>query len=133
MPTIGVAAKTLGLGLAVFAATPIVGIILMITGLGWLLAWILMSVYAVLLLVGFFVGVLFLSNATLRRVWREREVSALVNSLAFVTALLVIMFVGLVPILGWLLIFLLLLFGIGGIALQCYSSLVIMQNLIWFQ
>lgn len=114
--------KTLGLGLAVFAATPVVGITLMITGLGWLLAWLLMSVYAILLLLGFFVGVLFLSNATLGRVRREREPSTFVNSLAFVITLLVIMVIGLVPVLGWLVVLLLLLFGVGGIALQCYSA-----------
>lgn len=111
----------MGLGLALFAATPVLGIILLVTGLGWLLAWLLMSVYAVLLLLGFLIGVLFLSDAAMRRVRRGREASKLGNSFAFALTLFVIMVVGLVPLLGWLLVFLLLLLGVGGTTLQLYS------------
>jgi len=114
--------QALGLGLAVFAATPLVGIMLLSTGLGWLLAWLLMTVYALLLLIGFIVGVLFLGDATLQRMRPGQAPSRLRQSLAFMVLLLATLIVALIPLLGWLLVLLLLLFGVGGTTLRLYRA-----------
>ena len=113
--------KALGLGLALFAAMPVAGFILMSTGIGWLLALLLLMVYAILLLVGFLTGVLLLSDSVLRRIRHGQQASKFVNSLAFALAMLVVMIVLLIPVLGGLLFFLLWLWGIGGTALQIYN------------
>ncbi|GJM05898.1 MAG: hypothetical protein DHS20C09_18940 [marine bacterium B5-7] len=110
----------MGLGLALFAAIPVLSIILLSTGVGWLLALLLMTVYSLLLLLGFLTGVLFLSETMMRCLRKGREVSKLGISLAFVLTSFVIMIVGLIPLLGALL--LLLLLGVGGVTLQLYRT-----------
>lgn len=110
------------LGLAVFAATPVLAIVLLATGVGWLLAWLLMTVYVTLLVLGFLIGVLFLSDTALRRVRPGREASKLGSSFAFILMLFAVMFVGLIPLLGWLMVFVLLLLGLGGTTLQLYGA-----------
>lgn len=114
--------KAAGLGLAIFSATPVLGTILFASLFGWLLAWLLMTSYGVLLLLGFFTGVLMLSDAIKRRIRPGREGSRLGNSFAFVLTLLLTTLFGMIPLLGWLLIFLLLWQGTGGIALQLYNG-----------
>jgi hypothetical protein len=114
--------KSLGLGLAVFAATPLLGTLLLTTGVGWLLAAALMASYALLLLFGFLIGVLLLGDALLRKARSGREPSRLANSLLFIVLLLLVMLVGLIPLVGWLLLFLLLLLGIGGVTLQLHRA-----------
>jgi cytoskeletal protein CcmA (bactofilin family) len=114
--------KTLGLGLAMFTATPLVALLLLTTGLGALLAWLLIMVYGLLLLTGYLNGVLFLDRLVLRRLRKGDEPSKTALSLTFLPMLLVVMIVGLVPVLGFLLVLLLLLFGIGGITLQAYRA-----------
>jgi len=114
--------KAIGLGLAIFATTPLLVTILFATGLGWLLALLLLLIYAMLLLLGFLVGVLLLSDKLARRVRRKDEVSKFGNSLAIALTLLVVMIIGLIPLLGWLLVFLLLLLGAGSTALQIYRA-----------
>lgn len=114
--------KSLGLGLALLAAIPVLGIVLMITGIGWLLALLLLLAYVLLLWLGFLAGVLFISDAVLRRMRSGQESSKLVNSLVFALTLLVIMIVGLIPLLGGLLLFILLLLGIGCVGLKFYGS-----------
>jgi hypothetical protein len=114
--------KSLGLGLALLAAIPVLGIVLMITGIGWLLALLLLLAYVLLLWFGFLAGVLFVSDALLRRMRKGEESSKLVNSLVFALALLVIMILGLVPLLGGLLLFILLLLGIGCLGLKFHGA-----------
>lgn len=113
--------KAMGLGLALFAAIPVLAIVLFATGLGWLLAFLLLNIYALLLLLGFLVGVLFLSNAVLKRIRRDREMSKFVNGLAFALTLCAVMVVGLIPLLGWLLVFALLLLGTGSLTFCLYT------------
>lgn len=112
----------LGLGLAVFAASPLVSLLLLSTAVGWLLAWILITIYALLLIFGFLIGVLFLSDAVLRRFRPSRPSSKLGNCLMFVLTLLLVSIIGLIPLLGWLLVFLLLLLGTGSIILELYQA-----------
>lgn len=114
--------KALGLGLAMFAATPVANLMLLITGVGWLLAWLLWTLYCLLLLIGFFIGTLFVSNVVLQRIWRGREPTRFATSLAFLLILLLVMMSALVPVFGWLAVFVMLLFGIGGTTLRLYRT-----------
>jgi len=115
--------KCLGLGLAVFAATPVVISVLFITIIGWLPAIIIAALYPILLLAGFLTGTFHVGNLGLgllgggeatraRRLW------------SFVVALIVLMLLGLVPLLGALLLFLIMLLGVGVQMLGMYRAYV---------
>jgi hypothetical protein len=79
-------------------------------------------VYSLLLLTGFLNGVLFLDRLVLRRLRKGQEPGKTALSLTFLPVLLGVMLVGLVPLLGFLLVLLLLLFGVGGITLHAYRA-----------
>lgn len=113
--------QVMGLGLALFTATPVLAIVLFATGVGWLLAFLLLNIYALLLLSGFLVGVLFLSNAALKRIRHDRELSKFGSGLAFALTLFAVMVVGLIPFVGWLFVFVLLLLGVGALAFCLYG------------
>lgn len=114
--------KSLGLGLAVLAVTPLLVFLLMVSGVGWMLAMVLMLGYFLLLLLGFLIGVLSLGDAFLRKIRAGREPSRLANSLLFIILLLLVTAVGMIPLLGWLLVLLLLLLGVGGSILHLHRS-----------
>ena len=108
--------KSLGLGLAVFAATPVVISVLFVTVIGWLPALVIGALYLILLLVGFLTGVFYAGNLGLG--WRGGgEVTRRRRLWSFVVALLVVMLLGLVPVLGQLLLSALMLLGVGALTL----------------
>ena len=55
--------KTLGLGLAVFAATPVVIGLLFMTMIGWLPAVVIGALYLIILLAGFLTGAFYIFYA----------------------------------------------------------------------
>jgi hypothetical protein len=115
--------KSLGLGLAVFAAAPVVVSVLFVTVIGWLPAIVIGALYLILLLAGFLTGAFFVGDLA----WRPRghgEVSRAGRLWSFVVALIVIMLLGLVPLLGALLVFALMLLGVGVLLLGLYRAYV---------
>jgi len=117
--------KSLGLGLAVLAATPLVVILLFASLVGLWLGFILLAAYLVALLVGYLSGVLAAGEILLKRLRRQTELTRGWRVAALVIMLVVVGVLGLVPGLGGLLIFALLLFGLGGLAWQVYRAVAV--------
>jgi len=114
---------SLGLGLAGLATTPLVAVMLLATGVGSLLAFLLLALYPVGLVLGGLAGLFLLGESGLRlsrlRAPRLRRVLAFVGALALVAAL------QWVPFLGAALALLLLFLGLGALqrlVLQRYQT-----------
>lgn len=115
--------KTLGLGLAVFAATPVVIGLLFMTVIGWLPAIVIGALYLILLLAGFLTGAFYIGDVGFGLA--RRDAVSLVRRLgSFVAALVVILLLALVPLLGVLLLFAPLLLGLGALTLGMYRAYV---------
>jgi cytoskeletal protein CcmA (bactofilin family) len=115
--------KSLGLGLAVFAATPVVISVLLFTVIGWLPAIVIGALYLILLLAGFLTGAFYVGDLGWRRLGRG-EISKSGRVWTFVVALIVIALLGLVPLLGALLLFALMLLGVGVFTLGLHRAYV---------
>lgn len=111
--------KCLGLGLAVFAATPVVISVLFVIVIGWLPAIVIGALYLILLLAGFLTGAFYVGELGWR-LRKRRKVSKTGRLLSFVVALILISLLGLVPLLGTLLLFALMLLGVGVLTLGLY-------------
>ena len=109
--------NSLGLGFVVLVATPVVAFILMLLVVGLWVGLSLLAMYAVALLVGFLVGCFFLAERGAG--WFRQELSSTGRRL--IAVIIVIFILGLVqtiPLAGGLLLFLLLLFGLGAAVIQ---------------
>ncbi len=113
--------KCLGIGLAVFAATPVVVSLLFMTVIGWLPALIVGGLYLLLMLAGFLMGVFYLGQFSFGLA-RYSDASGTKRLLAFAVALVVVVVLGLIPVLGSLLSFVLLLLGSGVLVLELYRT-----------
>ena len=113
--------KSLGLGLAVFAATPVLMGVLFMTVIGWLPAIVIGALYMLMLLAGFLSGAFYVSSIAPGLRGRS-EVSRIRRLLFFAVALIVLMLLGLVPLLGALLLFALMLLGAGSLMLGMYRA-----------
>jgi cytoskeletal protein CcmA (bactofilin family) len=105
----------LGLGLAVLAGGPLVVLVLMLTLVGVWLGLIVLAVYLVMLLLGYLTAVLFLADAGLARVRQGETPSPGWRLVALAVTLLVLGLLRLVPVLGCLIGFLVLVFGLGAL------------------
>jgi cytoskeletal protein CcmA (bactofilin family) len=115
--------KSLGLGLAVLTATPLVVILLFASLIGLWLAFILLAAYLVALLAGYLSGALSAGEFVLKRLRRQTELTRGWRVAALVIMLVVVGILGLVPGLGGLVLFALLLFGLGGLSWQVYRAI----------
>lgn len=115
--------KSLGLGLAVLTATPLVVILLFASLIGLWLAFILLAVYLIALLAGYLSGALSAGEFVLKRLRRQTELARGWRVAALVIMLVVVGVLGLVPGLGGLVMFALLLFGLGGLSWQVYRAI----------
>lgn len=111
--------KCLGLGLAVFAATPVVIAVLLMTVVGWLVAVVIGPLYLILLLAGYLTGIFFAGDILLRLIGRQ-EATRGSRLWSFVLALVVVSLLALVPVLGALLVFALMLLGAGVLGLHMH-------------
>jgi cytoskeletal protein CcmA (bactofilin family) len=112
---------SLGIGLAVFAGVPVLILILLSTAVGIWLALMLLALYLVMLLAGYIIGAMFLGNAGLDRM-RKSESGKALRALALAVAIIVLALFNLVPVLGTLLNWAVLLAGIGALSRQLYLS-----------
>jgi hypothetical protein len=81
----------------------------------------LLAVYLVLLPVGYFVGAMFVGNTGLDMLHRT-EASKTLRAMALAIAIFLLAVVNLVPLLGSLLNWLVLLAGIGALSRQLYLA-----------
>ena len=114
--------KSLGLGFAVLVATPVAGLLLMVTLLGIPLALTVFALYLVSLLLGYLTAVFFLGETGAGWLRRGRELSGGERVLGFVAALVALSLLRLIPVLGVVVAFLALVFGLGAWSLQAYRA-----------
>jgi cytoskeletal protein CcmA (bactofilin family) len=106
---------SLGLGLAMLASTPFVIFMLCASVVGLWLGLMLAAIYFVLLLLGYLTGVLFLADAGLRRMPAQGEAGKGRVIAALGLVLLALVLLRLLPAVGAIAGFVLLLFGLGAL------------------
>jgi hypothetical protein len=111
--------QSLAIGLAVFAGVPLLVVILFSTAVGIWLALILLAIYLAVLLVGYFAGALYVGNAGLNMLGKT-EVSKTLRAIALAVAIFSLAVINLVPLLGGLVNWLVLLAGMGALSRQLY-------------
>ena len=112
---------SLGVGLAVFAGVPLLSVVLFSTALGVWLALMLLAIYLVMLLAGYFVGAMFVGNAGLDML-KKTEISKALRAIALAIAIFALAVINLVPLLGSLVNWAVLLVGIGALSRQLYQA-----------
>ena len=111
----------LGFGLAVFAGTPVVILILLATGVGMWLALLLLAAYLIMLLIGYLTGAMFVGEAGLRLIGKK-EPSKTGRAIGLCVAILALVIVSLIPLLGGLIFWVVLLGGMGALKRQMYLA-----------
>ena len=110
---------SLGLGFALLVGVPALAFIVFILGLlvgGWWLALMLLALYGIAIAVSYVISAVFLGCAILERVGRAG--AGLVWALLL--GLVLLLLVGLVPIVGGIVGFVAVLFGLGALSLTLF-------------
>lgn len=113
--------QSLGLGLAMVAAIPLVAIVLMITIIGIPLALLLIPVYFLLLFLGWATAALFVGLRGLEALRPGRIESRGAQLVALFLALVALWLVQQIPFVGSLIAFIALLLGIGALTWQAWN------------
>lgn len=116
--------KSLGLGFAVLAATPLVVLLLCISFFGIWLGLLALGVYLMLWLLGFLTGILNVGDWGLRLIDRAKTATKGWRVLSIIAALLALWVVRFVPILGGLVAFAIVVFGLGALTLYLWRRYV---------
>jgi cytoskeletal protein CcmA (bactofilin family) len=113
---------SVGLGAAVLVGTPVAAVLLMVTVVGSALGVASLVVYALALMAGFLTGALCTGDLLLG--WMRPGATSSVGSsvVALLVALIAISLVRWIPVLGGLVSFGVLLFGLGALVLQGYRA-----------
>jgi cytoskeletal protein CcmA (bactofilin family) len=109
--------KSLGLGFAFLAAAPLVIALLFATVFGVWLALVALALYLLALFFGFLTGVIYLGEAGLELFGRRAETIMVWHVFAIIIAFLVLWVARFVPVLGGVVMFALMLFGLGALVL----------------
>jgi cytoskeletal protein CcmA (bactofilin family) len=107
--------QVLGLGLAVLASVPLVAILLLVSVVGLWLGLMTLVLYFVLLLLGYLTGVLFVADVGLQRLRRQESPGKAWVIGALAATLVALALLRLLPAIGALAAFALLLFGLGAL------------------
>ena len=112
---------SLGIGLVVLIVTPFVAILLMATVLGVWVGLTLLALYFVALIPGLLISCFFLGDWGARRL--KRDVTSTGRRLISVAVVIILLgLIQLVPVIGGLLLFILLLSGLGAGVLQLHAG-----------
>lgn len=116
--------KSLGLGFAILAATPLVVILLCISFFGIWLALLALALYLAFWLLGFLTGILHVGDWGLRLIGRATVATKGWRVLSIIAALLALWIVRFAPILGGLVAFAIFVFGLGALVLYLWRRYV---------
>ena len=105
---------SLGYGLAVLAGGPLVMILLFSTGIGALLALLLLAAYLIMLLVGYITGAYFVADAGLRKLNKDKA-GKTVRISAIALSLLTLSLINIIPLIGGFVNWLILIAGMGAL------------------
>jgi len=114
--------QSLGLGLAILVCVPFVAVVLLITIIGIPLALLLMSLYLVVLFLGWVTTALFVAQRGLETLRPGQPASRGLQLLALLLGLGALALLRAIPLLGGLLALLALLFGIGALAARTFGG-----------
>lgn len=112
--------KSLGLGFAILAATPLVVVLLCVSFVGVWLALLMLALYLMSLLLGFLTGIVNVGEWGLRFIDRAQTATKGWRVLSIVAALLALWLVRFVPILGGLVVFAIFVLGLGALTLYLW-------------
>jgi cytoskeletal protein CcmA (bactofilin family) len=115
-------ARCLGLGLLLLLGLPVAVVFLFVTVVGIPLGLAGLALYPVLLLAGYLTAAVALGDAGLRRLAKETDPTTAKRLLSIAAALLLLRLARLVPIAGVVVLFAVLLFGLGALALGGYRT-----------
>lgn len=109
--------QALGFGFLALIGLPALAGFLFITILGIPLALLVLALYPALILIGYVMGIYFLSQRAQAAWQKQASASIAINILFFGLALIIVMLVSLLPFIGKLLVCLLTVFGMGAFIL----------------
>ena len=112
---------SLGYGLAVFAGVPLVIIFLLSTGVGALLALVLLAAYLVVLLSGYIAGAYFIADIGLHKMKKDKA-SKVMRVFALALSIVALSLINIIPLLGSVANWFVLLAGIGALKRQVVVS-----------
>ena len=112
--------KSIALGLALLVTIPFAIFLLLISLMGHQLALVLLAAYLVSLLAGFINGVFYVADSGLHMIGKREAITRWARSISIIAAIVVVGIVSLIPLLGALIVFLLLLFGLGALNLNIW-------------
>ena len=110
----------LALGFAALLAVPLLAVLLFITLLGIPLGMAVMALYPALLMTGFIVGVLFIARLVQTALGKGAPDSFAKTIGYFALALLLVLLVAMIPFIGALVSAVVMLLGLGGVALELH-------------
>jgi hypothetical protein len=113
--------KSLGLGVAILLATPIVVIILMSIVLGVWIGLSVLALYFVALLLGFLISCFFVGERGAKMLKKDISTTGR-RILSVALAIMLIGFLSIIPVLGGLMLLALLLLGLGAGVLQVHFT-----------
>jgi hypothetical protein len=111
----------MGLGLAVCATTPVVIRALFFTVIGWLPATVICALNLISLIAGFLTGVFYAGDIG-RGLLKRSEAFKLGQLWSFAVTSLAVVLLEFVPVLGMLLLFAIMLVGVGALQLGLYRN-----------
>ena len=116
--------KSLGLGFALLLCVPVGAVLLMITVVGVPLGMLLLFFYPVMLLLGYLTGALFLGDRVATWIAKRRGVVVKPGwrYIALALALVALLLVSKIPFAGIVVLFLVLLVGLGAFWLRAYRG-----------
>jgi hypothetical protein len=110
------------LGFALLICIPVASLILLITLVGAPLALVVMAAYCVLLIVGYVVTGAAVGDWLWKRMRRAATTTG-PRVLAAIVGIIILTVLGSIPVLGSLVVFAALLFGLGALGLRIYQAL----------
>ena len=113
--------SSVGLGLAMLAATPVVIVLLLSIGVGALLAAMLALAYILLIITGYLAGA-FTFSMWMRGLFTSGSPGRLTGSLWLIAGLLILTVAGLVPLLGFVVGLLVMTSGMGALTRLMYRA-----------
>jgi cytoskeletal protein CcmA (bactofilin family) len=112
--------KSLGLGFLGFVVTPVVAILLMASIIGIPVGLAVGALYPVALLLGYLTAAISFGDWGARLIGRRSEISTAERTLWLVAALVILALVHLIPILGSIVVWLVVLIGLGAAGQEAF-------------
>ncbi len=113
--------KSIAFGLGLLIGLPIVAVLFMITLLGIPLGLAVFFFYPLMLMLGYLTAAVFIGDRGVGYLRKGRDLTTGIRIVGFIVALIALALIGALPIVGGLIVFLLLVGGIGAWAMALYE------------